>query len=303
LPAARAGLRRAGESLPAGHDRCAEGRQVNIRRISIAILAIVSIGLLAACGSDSGGGSSADDAKSAAKSIAESAVSGDWGAVYDKLYPGQQALVSRDAFVACRSALTPPAYQVSATEANQTAAVAPSVVDENAWVVTLNYQLEGYETLATQLNMHTNDGKMFWYLSDTSINEFNAGRCDISPQLASQFAVDLANKEIAGDWGGVYDVLHPNQQAVVPRDLFIECRTGDTVHATSATVQGVTLEMISVPEVPDSDSYAVTMELTMQDGSKQTQTIHVYEIDHATKQFAWVLGALSIAAFQSGQCD
>lgn len=267
------------------------------------ILMLISVVLLVGCGDDEGAANASSDitVQDAAVQIGQAAVAGDWGAVYDKLHPAQQASVNRDLFVQCRATLTIPQNEVTATQVAHDAQIAPNIFDEDAFMVTLQFAREQYETITDSVHLYTSqDGGYSWYMDQQSMDDFVAGRCDVEPQLASDFALQLANAEIAGDWAAVYDWLHPNQQAVVPRELFLECRSSDTVRATEAAVVGVMTETISVPEVPDQQSYAVTLSLTFPDQEPQNITLHIYEIDTG---FAWVLGDESIAAFSTGQCD
>jgi hypothetical protein len=268
-----------------------------------AILMLLSMILVAGCGEDEGaaeaqGSTSVQDV---AVQIAQAAVAGDWNAVYAQLHPAQQSAVGQDLFVQCRSTLTIPQDQVTSTFVGLDAQIAPNIFDQDAFAVTLQFAKESYETITDTVHLYTGeDNGYYWYMNQSSMDDFVAGRCDVDPQLASDFALQLANAEIAGDWAAVYDMLHPNQKAVVPRDLFIECRSTDVVRATGAEVVGVFTETISVPEVPDTESYAVTLALTFPDQTVQNMTLHIYEIDTG---FAWVLGDESIAAFSAGQCD
>jgi hypothetical protein len=261
--------------------------------------------LLMACGEDD----AADSAESAggeegaaelAQALAESAIAGDWGAVYDDLHPAQQAVVNRDLFVSCRATLTAPPYNVSTTQVGHDAMTAPEIFDEDAWAVMLSFQLDGYESLTHTMHIYQDDDATSWYMNQTSIDAFRAGRCDVEPQLASDFAVQIAQAEIAGDWATVYDGLHPAQKAVVPRELFLECRASDTVQATNAAAHGVITETFEAPQVPPAESYAVTLALTMPDQSTTYGTLHIFDVEGS---FAWVLGEESIGPFSAGQCD
>ncbi len=268
-----------------------------------AILMLIAMVLVVGCGEDEGdtdaqGGT---DVQDAAVQIGQAAVAGDWNAVYEKLHPSQQSAVSQELFVQCRSTLTIPQDQVTSTFVGLDAQIAPNIFDQDAFAVTLQFAKESYETITDTVHLYTNDeGGFYWYMGQSSMDDFVAGRCDVEPQLATDFALQLANAEIAGDWASVYDWLHPNQKAVVPRELFLECRASDVVRATEAEVVGVFTETITVPEVPDTESYAVTLALTFPDQTVQNVTVHIYEVDGG---FAWVLGDESIAAFSSGQCD
>ena len=268
-----------------------------------AVLMLFTMILVVGCGADEAdadaeGGTSVQDS---AVQLGQAAVAGDWNAVYAQLHPSQQSAVGQELFVQCRSTLTIPQDQVTSTFVGLDAQIAPNIFDQDAFAVTLQFAKESYETITDTVHLYTaDDGGYDWYMDQSSMDDFVAGRCDVDPQLASDFALQLADAEIAGDWASVYDMLHPNQKAVVPRDLFIECRTSDGVRATGAEVAGVTTETISVPEVPDTESYAVTLALTFSDQTVQNITLHIYEVDGG---FAWVLGDESIAAFSAGQCD
>ncbi|HEX5166986.1 MAG TPA: hypothetical protein VFV93_16385 [Thermomicrobiales bacterium] len=235
-----------------------------------------------------------------ATKILAASIEGNWGAVYDELHPAQQAVVNRDSFVQCRSQITAPPYTVVVTQVGHDTMTAPEIYDRNSWAVLYNLQLEGYETISSRSHVYDEDGQLSWYMDEPSMDAFRAGGCDVDPKLASSFALTIANAEIAGDWATAYDGLHPYQQAVVPRELFLECRSADHVQVTQVSESGVIMERFAAPEVPETESYAVTLRGLLADQTATYQTYHIFDVGD---RFGWVLGDLSIAAFQAGRCD
>jgi len=269
-------------------------------------LLIVAIMVTVACGDDGEAGESnattetMQAVEELATQVLTSSIGGDWGAVYDKLHPAQQAVVDRNLFMQCRSQVTAPAYAILITQVGHDTMTAPEIYDRSSWAVLYDLQLEGYETISSRSHVYDEDGQLSWYLDEPNIEAFRAGRCDIDPKLASSFAVSIANAEIAGNWETAYDGLHPNQQSVVPRELFLECRASDSVQVTQVAESGVIMERFSAPEVPETESYAVTLRGTLSDQTAIYQTYHIFDVGD---RFGWVLGELSVAAFQAGRCD
>jgi hypothetical protein len=269
-------------------------------------LLIVALLLTVACGDDGDAGDSSPTTETMqavenlATQVLTSSISGDWGAVYDKLHPAQQAVVNRDLFVQCRSQITAPPYTVLVTQVGHDTMTAPEIYDRSSWAALYDLQLEGYETISSRSHIYDEDGQLSWYMDQASIDKFRAGGCDVDPKLASTFALNIANAEIAGDWATAYDGLHPNQQAVVPRDLFLECRGSDSIQITQATESGVIMERYGAPEVPETESYAVTLRGLLADQTATYDTFHIFDVGD---RFGWVLGELSVAAFQAGRCD
>src|SRR3954452_15160152 len=130
--------------------------------------------LLVACSDDNGNSSDSageDQVKTFAQEVTTAAITGNWAAVYDRLHPDQQAVVSRDLFTACRAQLTYPLYVASASQVGHDAMSAPQIMDRSAWVVTLNMALDGYETITDALHVYS-EGGLSWYMDDTSIQSF-----------------------------------------------------------------------------------------------------------------------------------
>lgn len=259
--------------------------------------------LAVACGGDdddSDRNDQTDDVGEFAVEVGTQMVAGEWTEVYGELHPDQRAVVTQDQFVTCRSTLTSPAYEVTIGEVTPATDPSSGVAIENAWNAALTYQLEGYSTLAHTILVYEVDGDYYWAMGQPSLTTLQSGGCDIDPLRATQFAVSIGEAEIAGDWTTVYAGLHPNQQAVVPQDLFVECRSADTVQATAVEPVGVTMEEDVAAGIEATDTYAVTLKLSYTDQDPQNVTFHVYPIDGG---FAWALGAESVAAFANGECD
>jgi hypothetical protein len=113
---------------------------------------------------------------------------------------------------------------------------------------------------------------------------------------------DYADK---GQWGRMWDTLHPDQQKLVPRELFTECR--------SKTFNGARFRDVKVIETYEEDtdlpgvsqhvsSTAVTYEAKIGRGdnpSASRQTSHQYRVGDTWR---WALTQREITAYQKGQC-
>lgn len=117
-----------------------------------------------------------------------------------------------------------------------------------------------------------------------------------SPEAAGEFAADVMDQRSKNQLSRLYDTLHPNQQAVVPRELFESCPVN--IPAVEVEVDEVFEEPWTSPEVPEADTHAVTLKLTSGD-SEQFVTMHVYTVDD---EFRWVLNDESMSALTAGEC-
>jgi acetaldehyde dehydrogenase (acetylating) len=90
-----------------------------------------------------------------------------------------------------------------------------------------------------------------------------------------------------GQWGRLYDMLHPAQQALVTRDQFITCSAKTSQPAISVgSVKEIFDEVVDVPGTPlHVPSRAVTFE-AHSGGAKDVVTQHVVDIDGTWR---WIL--------------
>jgi hypothetical protein len=101
-----------------------------------------------------------------------------------------------------------------------------------------------------------------------------------------------------GDAGALWDELHPAQQAIVPRDLYIRCASEQSIELSnikalreraepSLAIDGTNL---TVPAT------AVTVEFTFA-GTKQTETFHEVDVEG---RWRWVLS--DPEPYTKGEC-
>ena len=120
---------------------------------------------------------------------------------------------------------------------------------------------------------------------------------------ATRRVFDHADK---GQWGPSWDLLHPAQQAFVPKDLFVRCR--------SEAASGINIDEVRILETYDehipipgtttqTESVAVTVQLTATIGAlgKQTdkETVHAIEVNGVWR---WTVTDAHATAFKVGKC-
>jgi len=105
-----------------------------------------------------------------------------------------------------------------------------------------------------------------------------------------------------GQWGREWDELHPGQQAVVPREKYVDCANATNVNLTGLSVDVIETydDPMDISGVPEKTSTAVTVKLTTE-ASKNAETNTVHEVLVAG-EWRWVLNNDAIAAYQAGHC-
>ena len=101
-----------------------------------------------------------------------------------------------------------------------------------------------------------------------------------------------------GQFGRVWDQLHPAHQEVVPRDLYVECSSQQTFPDMEIGVEEVYEETMDVARVGPIDTMAVTLNFT-NNGNSQTITEQLVEVDG---EWRWILEEEALAAFEAGEC-
>lgn len=99
-----------------------------------------------------------------------------------------------------------------------------------------------------------------------------------------------------GDTGALWDELHPAQQAIVPRDLYVRCAPAIELTDIKA-IRERTETAFQIPGTSERvDAVAVTVEFTVA-GTKQTETFHEVEVDG---KWRWLLSEPE--PFSRGEC-
>lgn len=124
------------------------------------------------------------------------------------------------------------------------------------------------------------------------------GGDDDSDDGAARFAVSTTEQARKGQSGQRYDDLHPAQQRVVDRDLFMECTADDFFPAENIEATDTYEEAITIAEAGAVMTTAVTIEYDIGDRS-DAFTMHVQNLDGHWK---WFLATQDVEAFQAGEC-
>lgn len=108
----------------------------------------------------------------------------------------------------------------------------------------------------------------------------------------------LSNKQFGPEW----DELHPAQQALIPRDAYIQCGAKGNLPAISdVSVTTTYNEAVTIPGTQQkADSTAVTVKLTARLGAQTqqlTQTFHEFVVDG---HWRWTVADPSLYA--NGKC-
>jgi hypothetical protein len=103
-------------------------------------------------------------------------------------------------------------------------------------------------------------------------------------------------------WGREWDELNPGQQAIVPREKYVDCAS-----ATNANLTGLSIDVIETYDdpmdiigVPEKTSTAVTIKMTT-DAIKNAETTTVHEVLVAG-EWRWILSNDAMSEFQAGNC-
>jgi hypothetical protein len=141
-----------------------------MRWVSVVCLAVV----LAACG---GGGSGPESASAAASRQFGYIAKAQWGRHWDELHPGQQAIASKDAYIACQQKKSVPITNTKAIDEYDEPIDVPGVASQvPAKAVTMEYTANGQTDHVTIHEVQV-DGKWHWLLDPDSITAYQTGKC------------------------------------------------------------------------------------------------------------------------------
>jgi hypothetical protein len=108
---------------------------------------------------------------------------------------------------------------------------------------------------------------------------------------SGEFVFALLFADLKGEFGRLWDELHPGQQALIPRARYLECRDDPSdkragVAFKQATLVQTTYEPIDLTGVPEKTSTVVTMEVTVEDPRTASTS-------RAPRHSSWSCGATS----------
>ena len=112
---------------------------------------------------------------------------------------------------------------------------------------------------------------------------------DFIKQVTSQFAL--------GQYGPLWDTLHPADQAVVSRSRYMACQSGVGFQLRKLKVLDSYADTVDVAGTPTA-STAVSIQATSDDGVT-TATMHAIKVHGAWR---WMLSARDRAAYKQGRC-
>jgi hypothetical protein len=115
---------------------------------------------------------------------------------------------------------------------------------------------------------------------------------------AGEFSKQNIETMLRGQWARVYEDLHPEHQAIIPRDLYVDCQSQQSLPAYELEVDETYEETIEVSRLGEVETTAVTMKLTNGDNS-EFLTRHLIDVDGEWK---WISTAEALDAYEQGNC-
>jgi hypothetical protein len=124
---------------------------------------------------------------------------------------------------------------------------------------------------------------------------------DEQDRSAGAAVKQVIENEYVGNYGTVWDTLHPRHQRFVTRPEYEECRRGIDVQGTIESVlvlsvRDATLNVFGLP--PNTPAKAVRVRVTT-DETEYTATYHVVKVGD---QWRWVLTDQAARGFARGPC-
>lgn len=117
---------------------------------------------------------------------------------------------------------------------------------------------------------------------------------------AGNAMADITRTALRGQYGPLWDSLHPEHQNVVSRDTYIDCRQGDRTPEVEIEIDETFDETLDISGLGQTDTIAVTLKLTAtSDDSTAFATMHTMQIDG---DWVWFLRSEDYDAFESGEC-
>lgn len=117
---------------------------------------------------------------------------------------------------------------------------------------------------------------------------------------AGDFARNLVMTMIRDQWGRTWDMLHPEHQALVERNMFISCNREDTLPDADIAVTEVFEETIDIPHLGSMETTAVTLNISSDvDNSSGFLTLHMIQVDG---DWVWFSGNKNLSAYEAGEC-
>jgi len=125
-------------------------------------------------------------------------------------------------------------------------------------------------------------------------------------QKPEDFMQKVVRLTVSGHNAEAWALLHPAHQKLVPRSLFVRCRTEPAgtppSRVVSAEFQGKRYARIDIPLIPQHTATAVTLKLAVATGAKRFPAEVTVRAVWTGKRWAWILPLSNIVAFRAGKC-
>ncbi|HEY8406603.1 MAG TPA: hypothetical protein VIK66_01370 [Gaiellaceae bacterium] len=116
-----------------------------------------------------------------------------------------------------------------------------------------------------------------------------------------QAAVKVLNQIVHNHYTEAWDDLHPTDQAVAPRDEYVNCESRSPVIAVPLTVRALRVkdESIGLGDGTFVDSKAVALRLGFEGGFAVTHTVHLVASHGSWK---WILPSWRFRDYKADRC-
>lgn len=122
---------------------------------------------------------------------------------------------------------------------------------------------------------------------------------------AAPFVVHVVRETIANRYGPLWDELHPAQQAVLPRRVYVRCESLSPVPGKLASVHVLSVrhELVNVPgALRPLPSTAVEVRVVVAVMGGRVAVTHTYHAVRAAGRWTWFLAAARFGAYAAGSC-
>jgi hypothetical protein len=123
--------------------------------------------------------------------------------------------------------------------------------------------------------------------------------CGGGDSSAVKFTKQLVKEQSQGQFDKAWDSLHPAQQAVVPKDKYVQC--GQQASPTAAQKMDLVSEsdaQSNVPEVGTATVHSVKLNVNYGDDTRQP----IYNLINVDGKWRWVMRQDAIDSFKGGEC-
>lgn len=120
------------------------------------------------------------------------------------------------------------------------------------------------------------------------------------------FYARLLSYDFKGQWERAWALLHPGQQRYVKLEKFVECEQQNAAFAGADLVSVKKIETYRAPirvvGVPQRTSTAVTLRITVTDGTVRSSFTRTFHAVWTGRRWAWVFANADVSAYRAGRC-